>query len=627
MNKKYYHCTKKIGLLILAAVILATIVETFIFNFSYFTLAKDEKGTSLLDLDTLVLHDLEIKENQLKVIGDKPYFEINNKDNILRLKILLKPDCHDFNIQQEGGNEYSTNIELKNYLVMKANLDSKKFNLILGKDVEGLLIDKIYIDNGFDFNMIRFLFILSIIIVIEYFIFFIEVAKKKLHITFFILMVTLGNVIAISTPMYFPYDEKAHFIRSYETSRGDFELRESRDIRWIDNIEEFFRDISFKSPFDNHREREELQNKFRDREYTVVKRYESTAETYPFIPYLPSSIGLFLGRKLGASFLNMFFLGRIFSVLAYATIGMYIIRKIKAAKKIVFTLLILPGNVFLAASYSADPMTFIFSLATVGIFINMLASNDDSVNFKYILGFLGCVTIAIMGKITYAPLVLLLLAVPKRKFRKRIANSDSMLVKLKILCLVIIGILTVGVYIISSSKGINQWHLPGVDVHKQEAFILHNIFKYCGVVASYFSESAIVCFESPSILLGHVNQLNSAWLILAMGILFFVSIVDNESNIFKLRIIDKIVILITVIGGCGLVITALYVSFTPVGDSHVAGVQGRYFEPLMLPFLLLFKNNRIQHNFNKEKLNYFLSIILIMPLLATAFKIFSGFNM
>ena len=42
----------------------------------------------------------------------------------------------------------------------------------------------------------------------------------------------------------------------------------------------------------------------------------------------------------------------------------------------------------------------------------------------------------------------------------------------------------------------------------------------------------------------------------------------------------------------GLIWSALYLSYSPVGATHISGVQPRYYYPLMLPLMLLLGNKR-----------------------------------
>ena len=42
----------------------------------------------------------------------------------------------------------------------------------------------------------------------------------------------------------------------------------------------------------------------------------------------------------------------------------------------------------------------------------------------------------------------------------------------------------------------------------------------------------------------------------------------------------------------GLIWSALYLSYSPVGSTHISGVQARYYYPLLLPLMLILGNKR-----------------------------------
>ena len=42
----------------------------------------------------------------------------------------------------------------------------------------------------------------------------------------------------------------------------------------------------------------------------------------------------------------------------------------------------------------------------------------------------------------------------------------------------------------------------------------------------------------------------------------------------------------------GLIWSALYLSYSPVGSTHISGVQARYYYPLLLPLMLIMGNKR-----------------------------------
>ena len=106
------------------------------------------------------------------------------------------------------------------------------------------------------------------------------------------------------------------------------------------------------------------------------------------IAYIPSSIGLCLGRLLHLPFSIKFALGKIFNLFAYAVICGIAIR-IAPCRKCLFTCIALfPSAVLMAASYSYDPCVISFSLLGTALLLKMLISEEDisaKTHFYYLL--------------------------------------------------------------------------------------------------------------------------------------------------------------------------------------------------------------------------------------------------
>ena len=60
-----------------------------------------------------------------------------------------------------------------------------------------------------------------------------------------------------------------------------------------------------------------------------------------------------------------------------------------------------------------------------------------------------------------------------------------------------------------------------------------------------------------------------------------------------------------------LIWTALYLSFTPVGSINIAGVQPRYYIPLLLPFFMIFYTDKVEAKWKDSSYNM---IILLLAL-------------
>ena len=121
--------------------------------------------------------------------------------------------------------------------------------------------------------------------------------------------------------------------------------------------------------------------------------------------------------------------------------------------------------------------------------------------------------------------------------------------------------------------------------------------------------------------LAYNNSLKPIWLMAFVLVLCIITLIDNDSDQLILSIKNKIVLFFSVACSWGLVVTALYMTFTPVGLNVVNGVQGRYWGPLVLPLLLLLKNNQIICKVDDKKINLGLSVFVITALLTVMWSI------
>lgn len=619
----------KVGVF-LSIFIFCIFIEVFIFNFNYFTIPKNDRGLTKLNMNQLVLNDLKIDGGKLVTTGSNPYFQIPGNKYISYLKV--NPDSNSGNFEIDTYDtkgtilkKYNTNTDLEKYIFIKldTNTSNITFHVDLTKINKTVAIDDITMDNSLDFNILRLLLMISISFIIGFLLCFRGVAKEKLHITFLVILFTLGITISLLTPIYFSFDEKEHFVKSYKTASFDLGFSNQKPINWISNIDDFFKfngnynfNISYKEKIENSKT-------FSSNNYSNKKFYNSAADTYLFIPYIPSAIGIGIGKTLSLSFIITFYLGRFFSLLIYGIIGYLILKYIKIAKELVFMILLLPAVVFGAGVYSADSMTVIFAVASVAIFINMLSSKERTIDYKMILGFAACVAITTMSKVSYAPLCLLILAVPRTKLKN---NKKINELTIKIATLSSTALVSCGTLLFAITRNLNQWSIPGVSVKGQVLFIIKNIPQFIYIVMNFISGSALTYFEGSSTFFAYCGGLDSIWLLIIIISLFIVAVIDDESDILKLRILDKACILFSIILSWGLVISALYITFNPVGSYTISGVQGRYFAPLLLPLFLLFKNSKVSNKFKKGNLNYFIIMECTLLLFVAALKLFLQFN-
>lgn len=90
---------------------------------------------------------------------------------------------------------------------------------------------------------------------------------------------------------------------------------------------------------------------------------------------------------------------------------------------------------------------------------------------------------------------------------------------------------------------------------------------------------------------------------LIVGLLFVYINISDETMRKKLTKYQKIIITLIILAIMGLIFTSLYIQWTPANWSVIAGVQGRYFLPI-LPLLSLIIGNliKIKSEYDENKI-------------------------
>lgn len=619
---------RKIYLLLLIVLfICSSIIELIGFNFRVLTLPNEQKGKHEIRLEELELQDLSYnkKNNKFTITGENPAFSMDNVVQYINyLNIETAKDSVPIHISISGTKkEYDLNYRIKKVSVLKVDYPSKQLNFNITSD-DGSKVFKcnqIVVDNTITFNWLRFFLIFSIGSAIAFLVVFRDFVLQNLHIAFLVLSVTIGINMSIMTPTYYAYDELQHFIRAYELANFDFGiLSEEKEISWIENIEEFFSFSGTKSVTHNtYPEFVDYVNNYAIDQYTHKAYYNSTAITYPFIPYTFSALGILFARLLGLSFIFSFYMGRIFSLLGYVLVCYMAIKYAKIGKRVMFLIALLPVSLYSAAAYSADPLTLSFSLLTITIFTDMLCSDKKTLNYKKVVLFALCISMMTMCKITYAPFCLLILSVPCNKFSNK---REAILSKVGVF--IIVGIVALLTLLLGTSKGIDQWEIPDSDTVGQVIFIFNNIVLYIKIMISHVAEKFFIYFVGSTTSLAYCGTLSPIWTVGLIVYLFIMTVIDGEDEKY-IQKKEKLFLMLTILASWALVLTALYITFTPVGKLSIDGVQGRYFAPLVLPLLLLFQTKKIKCDYSKKKLNLMAVLSSFFVLSVSIIKIFSDY--
>lgn len=322
-----------------------------------------------------------------------------------------------------------------------------------------------------------------------------------------------------------------------------------------------------------------------------------SGESYLFVSIVgaaPSAVGLWMGRLMHLSSMGTFILGRWFNLLCYVLV-VFIAVGITPTRKVLFSVVgLLPTALFLASGYSYDP--WLLSLSMLGIALFVRLHRSSSVGSLTVASFIPCfisLSLAIMVKAVYFPLLGLLFLMPKRCFA---SSGEARRCRGAVLGLVLLLVASFILPMLFSSAAQAGDVRGGADVNAlgQVIYITRHPLEYM---------KTLLCF-----ILGYISPIASN------GYSVYYAYIGSDISAFPLSVVSTVPLIILlasaqtafgdeaafsfsfwskcwisllVILTIALSATALYISFTGVGNEEIAGMQPRYLLPLLIPSLMM----------------------------------------
>lgn len=603
-------------------------VELYGFNGGIMALASAERTVVPLGAEDLLLTDLALNEDgSFAVTGESPSIQIDSEQYIGKLCLETSKDTALMHVKISNSNKvYDINHRMKEVSVLRVMDDAENVQFAFTMDNQGddtISFASLAVDNTLTVNWLRVFAMVSIGGMILFFVLFHALAVQKLHISFLILAVVFGVNLALATPAWYGFDEGAHFVRAYQFAQFDLGLDSEKEISWVNDIDDFFYYTGrVNAPHYTYDEREAFISRYATHDYGVEKHIETTAATYPFVPYFFAGVGILLARLIGLPFVHTFYAGRIFNVLGYALVCFFAIKHAKLGKRLLFFMALVPYALFSAGVYTADTLTVSFTILAMALYLNMLVSEDRALDWKYPSMFALSVAAMALCKLPYAPFCLLILSVPMKKFK-----SNKQAVLNWVLVFAIVGFVSVATLLFGAGKGIIQWYEPGMSIVGQVKFILTHIPQYIMIMLGHVVNYWKVYLGDSTTGMAFCGGMGAFWTVLAVFVPIVLAVTEREEGNHALTALPKLACVVTVACSWALVLTALYVSFNVVAAPTIRGVQGRYFYPLLLPLLFLLKNNKLNLPIDETKWNVFCIGIVVALNIAAVAMVFGGYCM
>lgn len=420
---------------------------------------------------------------------------------------------------------------------------------------------------------------------------------------FTVLAIVVGFFFVVTNPPGFGLDERAHFMRTYLVSHGDFFPNKVGAFLPINLVQ--FVGSSTADLLDN-----DTTSFFVSRHDTDMGRYSSffkepfsaekvndvstnsqllASNAYSPVGYLHMALVTKVAQFLGMPMIYSMYFSRIINLIIYILIIILAIKVIPRYKWLIVAVALLPTAIYQASSMSLDPLVTALSFLVTAYAVRFWLGEKKTITKKQILIILASFIVIALIKTPYVGLLLLFLGLPSNRFESK-----------KLSYIIKAGWLAGGFLAALSWVYINRAITPSLvllqpgDANMREQ--LHFIFAH---PISVIEALARTHYESIDHTLGSLfgragdrqvglpNAFMYIFFVLGAGLSALVgsrvkvqTLTKRDSRIFNVLLVA------TIVGVISLVSVTLYITFTPVGATSIQGIQGRYFLPI-LPVVII----------------------------------------
>lgn len=352
-----------------------------------------------------------------------------------------------------------------------------------------------------------------------------------------------------------------------------------------------------------------------DSEEMVIHRVDDlTYENKDILYYFPAILGITLGRAFGLSDVAVLMLGRLFTLAACIVVSYFALKKMPILKTPFALVLLMPSIISRAAAITYDGLLVAYIFFFVAYVMYYVHNKTTIKVMDAVLMALTGVALTVGKGGAYVPFLLLLFLIPKENFGTKIKYpiivASSILICLLAYCLCNLSLFT---DIADSTKGATNDLAWTEDEGYTLKYIIthpaHSVKLFGKTLLSYgyqwYGEMIgdgygwLQIYISPLITLAYTAVIGIASL----------NVNGEEHNLCKKT---RYTFLGVVVFSSLLVILSMWIFWTPLNYGIIAGVQGRYFVPMMMLMVLLLKNKTAIIKKDTSKLLMLASYLLMV---------------
>lgn len=317
--------------------------------------------------------------------------------------------------------------------------------------------------------------------------------------------------------------------------------------------------------------------------------------------YLASALGIAIGRLFHLGAIPVFYLGRMFNVAVYIILIYMAMKRAPMMKGALAAMSAFPMTLHLVASYSYDGVCIGLSALFVAEVIRMIY--EENITWKQVVYSAVLAGMIAPNKLVYTPVLFMALMIPNEKLKKLFRYP--MLLKLGIIAVGLLMLLVIQLPTMLGYTGAETatayvawadeegYTLSWALAHLQETLrvYLHTFLVKTDYYLTTMLGSSLGWFQFDLPL----------FLYLPFGIMFILACFRKQGEGKTISYGSKLWITILLISSITLIVTSMFLSWTPISFDVIQGVQGRYFLPLLPAVYILIRNNLIETNQRLDK--------------------------
>lgn len=413
------------------------------------------------------------------------------------------------------------------------------------------------------------------------------------------IVITLGFVFGLAnlliTPPFQSPDARVHFYKAYSVSKfvvigtktdslsGDYIPKEyismANDLlgNIPANTENKFQLSKIKAyNYSNYNLKDTKLQDFRNSVY------------YSPFAYLPQAFGLLIARKLKVPLFMHIYICRILNLLVFLLILYYSSKVLDSYIYSIFILLLMPTSLFLASTLSPDAFIIALSTLSITIFIR-ISIYQHRVTNSFLFLLLLITIILGLTKHVYILSNLLIFTIPKINFK----NS-----KARLFWIISFLVLPITFSIIWATT-VKELFLPCyayINPEEQLQYIISNPLSFLKAILISLTMIPKYITMAIGTFGWNDSSLNSHTIVIYMIAICVITL--TEASKTKMTNNLKYQSLLILFLGYLAIHFLLYLSWNPVGNSYISGIQGRYFLPFVALLLPIFRIKSLNLHFS-----------------------------